>query len=90
MGPCGPLHNDPIIHEGRAKNMGNAEDHEDRNANLADQGEDEQDAAINEVDDPPENEYEVPTLADEAKSKDCLIHWQHKTYLRHQNNQNVA
>ena len=22
VGPCGPLHNDPIIHEGRAKNMG--------------------------------------------------------------------
>ena len=43
-----------------------AEDHEDRNANLADQGEEEQDAAINEVDDPPENENEVPTLADEA------------------------
>ena len=34
----------------------NAEDHEDRNANLADQGEEEQYAAINEVDDPPENE----------------------------------
>ena len=33
----------------------NAEDHEDINANLADQGEEEQDAAINEVDDPPEN-----------------------------------
>ena len=45
----------------------NAEDHEDRNANLADQGEYEQDAAINEVDDPPENENEVPTLADEAE-----------------------
>ena len=34
----------------------NAEYHEDRNANLTDQGEEEQDAAINEVDDPPENE----------------------------------
>ena len=31
----------------------NAEDNEDRNANLADQGEDEKYAAINEVDDPP-------------------------------------
>ena len=31
----------------------NDEDHEDRNANLADQGEEEQDEAINEVDDPP-------------------------------------
>ena len=31
----------------------NAEDHEDRNANLADKGEEEQDAAIKEVDDPP-------------------------------------
>ena len=31
----------------------NAEDHEDRNANITDQGEEEQDAAINEVDDPP-------------------------------------
>ena len=45
----------------------NAEDHEDRNANIADQGEEEQDAAINEVDDSPENENEVPTLADEAE-----------------------
>ena len=45
----------------------NAEYHEDRNANLADQCEEEQDAAINEVDDPPENENEVPTLADEAE-----------------------
>ena len=45
----------------------NVEDHEDRNDNLADQGEEEQDAAINEVDDPPENESEVPTLADEAE-----------------------
>ena len=44
----------------------NAEDHEDRNSNLADQGEEEQDAAINEVDDPPENENKVPTLADES------------------------
>ena len=44
----------------------NAEDHEERNANLADQGEEEQDAAINEVDEPPENENEVPKLADEA------------------------
>ena len=34
----------------------NADDHEDRNANLADQGEEEQDPEINEVDDPPENE----------------------------------
>ena len=31
----------------------NTEDNEDINANLADQGEEEQDAAINEVDDPP-------------------------------------
>ena len=31
----------------------NAEYHEYRNSNLADQGEEEQDAAINEVDDPP-------------------------------------
>ena len=31
----------------------NDEDHEDRNANLADQDEEEQDLAINEVDDPP-------------------------------------
>ena len=45
----------------------NTEDHEDRNANIADQGEEEQDAAINKVDDPPENENEVPTLADEAE-----------------------
>ena len=45
----------------------NAEDHKDRNANLADQGEEEQNAAINEVDDPPENENEVPTLADETE-----------------------
>ena len=45
----------------------NAEDHKDRNANLADQVEEEQDAAINEVDDPPENEHEVPTLPDEAE-----------------------
>ena len=45
----------------------NTEYHEDRNANLADQGEEEQDAAINEVDDPPENENEVPTLAYEAE-----------------------
>ena len=34
----------------------NTEDHEDRNSNLADQGEEEQDTAINEADDPPENE----------------------------------
>ena len=45
----------------------NAEDHEERNANLADQGEGEQDAEINEVDDPPENENELPTLEDEAE-----------------------
>ena len=45
----------------------NAEDHEDINANLTDQGEEEHDAAINEVDDPPENETEVPTLAEEAE-----------------------
>ena len=44
-----------------------AEDNEDRNVNLSDQGEEEQDAAINEVDDPPENENEVPTLAGEAE-----------------------
>ena len=31
----------------------NDEDHEDRNANIADQCEEEQDPAINEVDDPP-------------------------------------
>ena len=41
--------------------------HEDRNANLGDQGEEEQESAINEVDDPPEDENEVPTLADEAE-----------------------
>ena len=45
----------------------NTEDHEDRNSNIADQGEKEQDAAINEVDDPPENENELPILADEAE-----------------------
>ena len=44
----------------------NADDHEDRNANLADQGEEDQDDAVNKVDEPPENENEVPTLADEA------------------------
>ena len=47
----------------------NAEDHKDRNANLADQVEEEQDAAINEVDEPPENENKVPTPADEAEVK---------------------
>ena len=45
----------------------NAKDHEDRNANLTDQVEEEQDAEINEVDNPPEDENEVPTLADEAE-----------------------
>ena len=45
----------------------NAEDHKDRNSNLADQGEEEQDPSINEGDDPPENENEVPTLADDAE-----------------------
>ena len=44
----------------------NSEDHEDINFNLADQGEEEQDATINKVDDPPENENEVPPLSDEA------------------------
>ena len=32
------------------------EDHKDRNDNLIDQGEEQQDPEINEVDDPPENE----------------------------------
>ena len=32
------------------------------NANLADQGEEEQYEVVNEVDEPPENENEVPTL----------------------------
>ena len=50
----------------------NAKDHKDRNPNLSDQGEEEQDAAINEVDDPPENENEVPTLADEAEVEGML------------------
>ena len=45
----------------------NSEYHKDRNDNLADQGEEEQYAAINEVYGPPENENEVPTLADEAE-----------------------
>ena len=45
----------------------NAEDNEDINANFSDQGGEEQDASINEVDDPPENENEVPTLADESE-----------------------
>ena len=45
----------------------NADDHEDRNANPVDQGEEDQDDAVNEVDEPPENENEVPTLADEAE-----------------------
>ena len=45
----------------------NDEDHEDRNANLADQGEEEQDPAINKVDDPPENDNKVPALADDAE-----------------------
>ena len=45
----------------------NTEYHEDRNANLADQVEEDQGEAVNEVDDPPENENEVPTLADGAK-----------------------
>ena len=45
----------------------NAEYNEDRNANLAYQGEGEHDEAINEVDDPPKNEHKVPTLADEAE-----------------------
>ena len=50
----------------------NAEDIEDRNTNLADQGEEEQDAAINEVDEPPENENELPTLADEEEVEGLL------------------
>ena len=50
----------------------NAEDHKDRNANLTDQREEEQYAAINEVDDPPENENEVPTLADGAEVEGLL------------------
>ena len=45
----------------------NNADHKDINANLADQGEEEQDAAIKDVDDPPENENEVLILADEAE-----------------------
>ena len=45
----------------------NADDHKDRNANPADQGEEDQGEALNEVDDPPENQNEVPTLADEAE-----------------------
>ena len=40
----------------------NVEDnHEDTNNDPADQGEE-----VNKADDPPENENEVPTLADEA------------------------
>ena len=45
----------------------NVDDHEDTNANPDDQGEEDQGEAVNEVDDPPENENEVPTLADEAE-----------------------
>ena len=40
----------------------NADYHKDRNANPADQGEEDQGEAVNEVDDHPENENEVPTL----------------------------
>ena len=43
-----------------------ADDHEDINNNPADQGEEDKGEEFNEVDDPPENENEVPTLADEA------------------------
>ena len=68
----------------------NAEDHEDINANLADQGEEEQDAAINEVDDPQKMEIKYQHSQMNQKSKDCLMHWQHKPYLIHQKNQHVA
>ena len=67
-----------------------ADDHKDTNDNPAYQGEEDQGEEINEVDDPPENKNEVPNQADEAKSKNCLMHWQHKPYLRQQKNQNVV
>ena len=41
-----------------------ADDHEDTNDNPTDQGEEDQGEEVN---DPPENENEVPTLADEAE-----------------------
>ena len=44
-----------------------ADDHEDTNKNPADQGEEDQGEEVNEVDEPPENENEVPTLADETE-----------------------
>ena len=43
------------------------DDHEDTNDNPADQGEEDQGEEVNEVDNPPGNENEVPTLADEAE-----------------------
>ena len=45
----------------------NTDDHEDTNDNPTDQGEEDQGEKVNEVDDPPENENEVPTLADDAE-----------------------
>ena len=44
-----------------------ADDNEDTNENTADQGEEYQGEEVNEVDVPPENENEVPNLADEAE-----------------------
>ena len=43
------------------------DNHEDTNNNPADQGEEDLGEEANEVDDPPENENEVPTLAHEAE-----------------------
>ena len=47
-----------------------ADDHEDTNNNPADQGEEDQGEEANEVDDPPENDNEVLTLADESEIKE--------------------
>ena len=44
-----------------------ADDQEDTNEKTTDQGEEDQGEEVNKVDDPPENENEVPTLADEAE-----------------------
>ena len=55
-----------MIHDAHIE-YNNADDHEDRNANLADQGEEDQGEAVNEDDDAPENENEIQTLADEVE-----------------------
>ena len=64
----------------------NVEDnHKDTNNNPADQGEE-----VNEADDPPENENEVLTLADEAEIEELPDALAAQPGQRRQKNQNVV